>query len=240
DWIFSLELYYKYIFDNSYITNVVYDYNNKTAVSKYSFDGEGHIWGFDLLLQRINGRIIDGWISYSFNYARYHDPGSMEAFTGAKFVDRSDNWYFPAFHRFSNLNLVLNFKPLRSFNIYTRFGFASGVPRNKATGPAERVTVKQPNGTTVTKYKQNSIYSDTERGSASLPLDIKFSWFFFYPDNKVRTEVYAAVENALSLVYHSKGNTVTNPYTGQEEEGSTTATFELPIPMVSFGFKWTY
>jgi hypothetical protein len=239
DWVFSLEFYYKYIFDRAYTTNV-YDDKNKVAVSKYNFNGEGHIWGFDLMLQRIKGRFIDGWISYSFNYARYHDPESMEAFTGARFVNGSDKWYFPDFHRFSNLNLVLNFKPLRGFNIYTRFGFASGIPRNKIAGPAIRTVIKMPDGSTQTKYKRNSIYSDDERGSASLPLDIKFSWFFFYPDNKVRTEVYAAVENALSLVYRSKGNTVTNPYTGAEEDASTEATFELPIPMVSFGFKWTY
>jgi hypothetical protein len=239
DWIFSLESYYKYVFDNAYITNV-YDEKNNTAVPKYNFDGEGHIWGFDLMLRRIKGRLIDGWISYSFTYARYHDPRSMEAFSGAVFVDRNNNWYFPSFHRFSNLNLVLNFKPLRGFNIYTRFGFASGVPKNKVAGAAESISVKQPNGETIIKYKRNSVYDDAERGSASLPLDIKFSWFFFYPDNKVRTEVYAAVENALSLVYRPKGSTIMNPYTGEEEDGSITATFELPIPMVSFGFKWTY
>jgi hypothetical protein len=239
DWIFNLELYYKYVFDNAYTTNV-YDEKNNTAVPNYNFDGEGHIWGFDLMLRKIKGRFIDGWISYSFNYAHYHDPKSMEAFPGAVFVDRNNNWYFPDFHRFSNLNLVLNFKPLRGFNIYTRFGFASGLPKNKIAGSAEPVSVKQPDGKIIIKYKRNSVYDDADRGSASLPLDIKFSWFFFYPDNKVRTEVYAAVENALSLVYRPKGNTIMNPYTGEEEEGSTTATFELPIPMVSFGFKWTY
>jgi hypothetical protein len=236
NWTFTLEFYYKYIFDNVYTTNVADE--NGNAVLSYNFDGEGHIYGFDLMLQKINGRLIDGWISYSFNYARYHDPKSLEAFSGAPFEDRTNNWYYPLFHRFSNLNLILNFKPARNFNIYTRFGFASGTPKSKSS-EAIKYTITE-NGNEVTKYKRSSSYSDTERSSFSLPLDVKFSWFFFYPNSKTRTEVYIAVENALSLIYRPKGSTTLNPYTGEEEEGSNTANFELPIPMVSFGFKWTY
>ncbi|MDR2659990.1 MAG: TonB-dependent receptor [Spirochaetaceae bacterium] len=236
NWTFTLEFYYKYIFDRAYTINVA---NENTAVLRYNFDGEGRIYGFDLMLQKIDGRFIDGWISYSFNYAYYHDPKSLEAFNGATFEDRSNNWYFPSFHRFSNLNLILNFKPLQNFNIYTRFGFASGVPKPKL-GEKIPYTIAQEDGTIVKKYKRVSTYSDSERTSFALPMDVKFSWFFFYPNKKVRTEVYLAVENALSLIYRPKGNTTLNPYTGEEEEGSSTANFELPIPMISFGFKWSY
>ncbi|MDR0409921.1 MAG: hypothetical protein LBH18_05945 [Spirochaetaceae bacterium] len=236
NWTFNLEFYYKYVFDRAYTVNVA---EGNNAVVYYNFDGEGHIYGFDLMLQKIDGRFIDGWISYSFNYAYYHDPKSIEAFNGAAFTDRTNNWYYPIFHRFSNLNLIMNFKPGRNFNIYTRLGFASGPPKSKQ-GEAIAYTIVQDDGRTITKYKRTSSYSDNERASFSLPVDIKFSWFFFYPNNKTRTEVYLAVENALSLIYQPKGNTTMNPYTGEEEEGSSTASFELPIPMISFGFKWTY
>jgi hypothetical protein len=235
-WTFTFEFYYKYIFDRAYTVNVA---EGDNAVIRYNFDGEGHIYGFDLMLQKIEGRFIDGWISYSFNYAYYHDPKSIEAFNGATFVDRTNNWYYPSFHRFSNLNLILNFKPRQNFNIYTRFGLASGVPQSKL-GNAVSYTIIQDDGKVVTKYKRVSTYSDDERSSFSLPMDMKFSWFFSYPNSKTRMEVYAAVENALSLIYRPKGTTTMNPYTGAEEEGSGTASFELPIPMISFGFKWTY
>jgi hypothetical protein len=137
---------------------------------------------------------------------------------------------------------VLNFKPSENFNIYVRFGFASGIPKPD-TGPVTSYTVSDDSATgdKVTKYRRESFYSDSSRSGGSLPLDIKFSWYFFYPNQKVRTEVYLAVENALSLIYQPKKSTTLNPYTGQEEEGgSDTAYFELPIPMISFGFKWTY
>jgi hypothetical protein len=237
NWVFTLEFYYKYIFDRAYNLNVSNDGSN--AEVRYHFDGEGHIYGFDLMLQKIDGRLVDGWISYSFNYAQYHDPKSIEAFSGAAFTDRTNNWYYPSFHRFSNLSLVLNIKPARNFNIYTRFGFASGTPQSKY-GKSEKYIIKQDDGTDITKYKRSSSYSDVERSSYSLPMDIKFSWFFFYPNSKAQTEVYIAIENTLSLIYSPKGSTTLNPYTGDEEEGGNTANFELPIPMVSFGFKWTY
>jgi hypothetical protein len=242
EWAFNLEFYYKYVFDRAYNRTIAsFDTNN--AVTRYDFDGIGHIWGFDLMLQKIKGRFVDGWISYSFNYARYHDPKRSSAFRDAKFLDMNDNWYFPMFHRFSNLNLVLNFKPLVNFNIYIRFGFASGVPQSDYGPVTSYILYDSATGgyTGKTKYTRTSFYSDDVRSGFSLPLDLKLSWYFFYPNDKVRTEVYLAAENVLSLVYRPKKNTTLNPYTGKEEEGSSdSSAFELPIPMVSFGFKWTY
>ncbi|MDR3356366.1 MAG: hypothetical protein LBO04_04180 [Spirochaetaceae bacterium] len=239
-WSLMFEFYYKYIFDRAYITSVA-SFQKDGIVTEYDFDGTGHVWGFDIMLQKIYGRFIDGWISYSFNYAKYHDPKRISAFMNAFFSDMDNTWYFPSFHRFSTLNLVLNIKPLVNFNIYMRFGFASGFPQAD-TGPVFSYELydgkNRPTG--IIKYKRESFYSDNVRSGFSLPLDIKFSWYFFYPNDKVRTEVYLAAENVLSLIYRSKRNTTLNPYTGEEEEGSDIVSFELPIPMVSFGFMWTY
>jgi hypothetical protein len=215
-WFFTLELYYKYLFDRAYTISVA-DGNN--SVRRYCFDGEGHIWGFDLMLSRIDGRFVDGWITYSFNYAHYRDPKSIAAFSNALFRDRNDNWYFPEFHRFSNLNVVLNFKPSNRFNIYTRFGFASGLPQAEY-GEKYPYTTVQADGSKITKYRRPSYYSDTNRSAFSLPLDIKFSWFFVNPGKKSHSEAYLAVENALSLFYRPEADSDLNPYTGNEEEAT--------------------
>ncbi|MDR2842465.1 MAG: TonB-dependent receptor plug domain-containing protein [Spirochaetaceae bacterium] len=236
DYTFNLEFYYKYIFDRSY--TVLVSENNEFAVTKYYFDGESHVFGFDLMLQKIKGRFLSGWISYSFVYARYNDPQNLYAFNFARFKETSDHWYFPDFHRFSNLNVVLNWAPMQRLNIYTRLGFASGVPVLDYGNPTQYDVVE--NGKTVKRWKRTNYYSDTFRSDFSIPLDIKFSWYFFNPGGKVQTEVYLACENALSLIYRPRGGTTMNPYTGKEEEGSASATYDLPIPMVSFGFKWSY
>jgi hypothetical protein len=231
-WSFDLELYYKYIFDRCY-TTLNAAANNALAITRYHFNGEGTIFGFDLMLQKLSGRHLSGWISYSFVYARYTDPESRFAFGAARFTG-SDHSYFPDFHRFSNLNLILNYKPAKQLNVYVRFGFASGAP---ALGYGPVIKYNE-DGTD--KFRRIAEYSDTKRGPASLPLDVKFSWSFFNPSGKVQTEVYLAVENALSLIYKPNRGTTINPYTGEEEAGNSTASYDIPIPMVSFGFKWSY
>ncbi|GHU39329.1 hypothetical protein FACS1894190_03410 [Spirochaetia bacterium] len=232
----NVEFYYKYIFDRSYSVSRA---NVTSAYVSYYFDGTGHVFGIDLMLQKLTGRFISGWISYSFNWTRYNDPLSSQAFSGARFPAESSKWYYPSFQRFSNLNIVLNIKPIKPFNIYVRFGFASGAPQAEP-GSTEPYRSVEPNGSTVIKYRRINYYSDTERTPFSLPLDLKFSWYLFNTTGRVQTEIYLAIENALSLVYTPKGTTTTNPYTGEEEQGGASASFELPIPMVSFGFRWSY
>jgi hypothetical protein len=52
-------------------------------------------------------------------------------------------------------------------------------------------------------------------------------------------EIYLAAENLLAGIYRPIGNTTFNEYTGREDPGGS-GNFDLPIPMVSFGFKWRY
>ncbi|MDR2394028.1 MAG: TonB-dependent receptor plug domain-containing protein [Treponema sp.] len=230
----TIETYIKRVFDRAYQSLVT---RENTLVPEYRFDGEGRIWGFDVMLQKLDARYWDGWISYSFNYARYKNPTSSDAE-----ADEPD-WYYPSFHRFHNLNLVLNIKPLQSFHIAVRFGFASGAPKSVVGEVTSYpVSVSNPDGTekVIEKWKRLSRYSDTERDGFALPLDIKFSFFRFNPGGKVRSEIYVAVENTLAFLKTRQRNTTFNSYTGQEEEGSSTASYQLPIPMLSVGFKWTY
>jgi hypothetical protein len=211
----SVEGYFKLVFDRSY---------REETGELYHFDGEGRIWGFDVLLQKLESRYWDGWISYSFNDAQYRDPGRND----------SAGWYYPSFHRFHTLNLSLNIKPLQAFHIAARLGFTSG----KLVRAIASVTSVEVDG--VTLYVPE--YADEPaRTSFSLPLDIKFSWYPYKSGGRVRTEVYLGVENILGPLLPSVKTIVINPYTGAEETAGGMAVMkELAIPLPSVGVKWRF
>jgi hypothetical protein len=233
---FTLEGYFKYIFDRAYEGLEFTPTGSRTVGN---FDGEGRIFGFDMMLQKFDARFWDGWISYSFVYARYRNPSTRpdEMSSGA---DVNGEWYYPSFHRFHTLNLVLNIKPVRFINIAFRFGLAGGTPRAD-TGRIHAAPLLLEDGQTLVEvYKRGSRYSDTNRMPWSIPMDMKFSWYLFNARNKVQGEIYLGIENLQTLFYKPRGNTTFNRYTGQEDEGSSTASYSLPIPMISFGYKWSY
>ncbi|GHT97109.1 hypothetical protein FACS1894142_0850 [Spirochaetia bacterium] len=236
--LLSVEGYYKYVFDRTYTSMKITPAGASLA---YNFDGEGQIWGIDLLLQKTGGRYWDGWLSYSFNHARYRDPlaaVSERTIIGSETV--GTDWYYPAFHRFHTLNLVLNIKPLPQFHIATRLGFTSGKPK-KELGPIEPVTVQRENGDIIEQFIRTETYSDSGRTAFSMPLDIKFSWYRFDPTGRVRTEIYFSVENILSPLLPSAKTTIVNPYTGIEETaGGMAVMTQLAMPLPSFGIKWSY
>jgi hypothetical protein len=257
---FNIEGYYKYVFDRAYITT---NMKENTTDLVFNFDGEGRVWGFDFQLMKLQSRYWDGWISYTFTHARYREPSRVAAEGSG---DVGDNWYWPSFHRFHNFNLVFNFKPIKQLSISGRFGFASGNPVNKvgeviAPYPVEVVEyrdgkyiekrwdedsqsfVEVKNGeqpTIIQKFRRESWYDDNERSPWALPLDIKISFYIFDRKGRVQTEIYLATENLLSLVYTPQGNVTFNDYTGRVDAGANVASYGLPIPMVSFGFKWSY
>jgi hypothetical protein len=94
----------------------------------------------------------------------------------------------------------------------------------------------------IQKYRRDSWYDENERGAWSLPLDIKVSFFLANKKGgRANMEIYVAAENLSALFYNPPGNTTFNQYTGKEDEGSSGESgFNLPIPMISFGFKWRY
>ena len=248
----TLEGYYKRVFDRAYITA---DTTSSSQISPtFNFDGVGNVWGFDVQLQKMSSRYWDGWISYSFSWAKYYDPqsGDESLSSVGNVGGETAQWYYPSFHRFHNCNMVLNLKPLRWFNIAVRFGFASGQPKEKVGDtiypyPVQMVDenyapVIDENGNPIIiqKYERDSWYDENERTTWSLPLDMKFSFFLFDRKGRVNTEIYFAAENILSLVYTPSGNTSFNEYSGREDSGGGTNAFEMPIPLVSFGFKWRY
>ncbi|GHV02510.1 hypothetical protein FACS189485_03090 [Spirochaetia bacterium] len=259
---FNIEGYYKQVFNRAYIMADITGNSADSVNVKWGFDGEGRIWGFDLQLQKMQSRYIDGWISYTFTHARYYEPSNSEygvdGVSGIGEEEEENDWYYPSFHRFHNFNLVLNIKPVRRFNIALRFGFASGQPRreitysevfaypvqqvewNEATGKYEPV-LEDGKQVIIQKFGRTPIKREETRGVWSLPLDLKFSFFIFDRKGRVQTEIYLGVENLLSLVYNpQRVSTTYNEYTGKEDTGSNSVSYDLPIPMVSFGFKWSY
>jgi hypothetical protein len=242
---FNIEGYYKRVFDRTYITA---DTSKTPIKPSFNFDGTGNVWGFDLQLQKLEARYWDGWISYSFNWTKYNNPKSSRdrGFGAEPTESGSEFWFWPSFHRFHNCNLVFNVKPLQWFHIGVRFGFASGTPRNKVGDeiyPYPTVLFKEGEAPVIIqKYRRESWYDENERSAWSLPLDIKFSFFLANrKGGRANTEIYLAAENLSTLFYNPAGNTTFNDYTGKEDAGGSGASgFNLPFPMISFGFKWRY
>jgi len=243
--IFNIEGYYKYIYDRMYTPVSV---NTDSSVDpRPQFNGEGQVWGIDLLLQKTQSRYWDGWVSYSYNWAKNRDPDAGNADMGFSGGTSGNDWYFPSYHRFHNLNLVFNIKPTSKINIYARLGLASGVQisRRVAKGPES-----YPVYVYDSDYPENSKFielfywpskrDENNRTTPSLPLDVKVSIFGKNRSGKVLYEIYAAIENILGLLYTSQGNTSYNQYTGEVETGSMSASYEIPIPIPSFGFKVSY
>jgi hypothetical protein len=257
-WSFGIEGYYKYVFDRAYQYFLIPP-GGTLSYAVHRFNADGIVWGFDFMIQKFESRWWDGWLSYTFTNARYHEPErpvrNLDTTEPDKVEDRG--WYYPNFHRFHNANLVLNFKPFKNFNIYTRVGLASGRPKSVVeTIEAYNVVLldeegdpilipdsKSPYGYSplvIQKYKRQSSYSDDSRTTWSIPLDLKLSYTVFNPVKKVQTEMYLAAENLFSLFYVAQSNTTFNTYTGTEDTGSDSANYEMPVPMVSVGIKWSF
>ena len=240
----NIEGYYKHIYDRMYVP--IGFTLDSLDVQPY-FDGEGRVWGIDAMLQKLQSRYWDGWLSYSFSWAEYRDPKGGYSDMGISGGTDGTNWYFPWYHRYHNLNFVVNVKPTPRINIYTRFGLASGrqISRRIGDGPVSYPVYvynidNPPDSPIIEKYYWLSKRDEKNRSTPSLPMDIKLSIFGKNANGKARYEVYVAVENVLALLYSAQGNTSFNQYTGKVETGSTSATYEIPIPIPSFGFKYSY
>ncbi len=236
---FKIEAYYKYIYDRFYFNSL---YNETDGEEKFLFhnDGIGNVIGFDLILDRRTSRYFDGMLSYSFNYARYKDPEDDN-------IDNTevvrDRWYYPYFHRFHTLNLLMNIKPYPWMTFTTKAGFATGVPREKY-GEKEMFSANIENidGSTslAELYTRETFYSDTLRTWISLPLDFKLSFHNYYKHSRHQWEVYVAVEDILSSLLRKIGpenNITTDNYTGEETKEPSS---DFSFTMITIGSKISY
>jgi len=222
---FILEGYVKYVFRRAYTKTTEI---GNLRESDYFFDGEAFIWGFDFMLQKFSSRYWDGWISYSFINAKYKDPQCDSKDLARNYGD----WYYPGFHRFHTLNVIINYKPVPAVLLSTRFGLASGVPVPRIT----KINYDPDSS----RYWADLVYDDMSRTGMAVPLDIKLSLFGFNENGKTQREFYVSIENIISLFYTAEGWPYIDPNTGMETNYHTMATYELPVPLLTFGFKWSY
>lgn len=238
DWSFRLEGYYKYYFNRLYIT-AEYDALADAIDYGANTDGEGYATGFDLMLQKKNGRALDGYLSYSFVVAKYRNPKEPAEEGG---TDLSGNplgiWYYPSFHRFHTLNLVLNWRPTSGFVVTTSASVATGTPRTKP-GAIEMSPVLY-DGSVIERYRRSEEYDDSLRTDISCPVDVRISYSNYYRNSKVRWEYYIGAEDVFVNLYSPSGNTSFDEFTGKEIDNSDQADFNIGIPMFSVGYKVSY
>ncbi|MDA3956558.1 TonB-dependent receptor [Oceanispirochaeta sp.] len=235
-WKFKFETYYKY-----YLNRMVLSSDDATGDSliHYNTDGKGHTAGFDFMVQKKIARKWDGYISYSFIWARFYNPSNTgtESETLLTSNEPLDQWYYPYYHRFHNLNMVINwrFQPGWTFSVIGQL--ATGAPRDKV-GDVTVYPVEY-EGQVIEQYGRASSYSDSLRDGVSAPVDIRLSYAHYPENSRVQWEWYIAVEDILTQIYKPSTNSDYNEITG-EENSDTSADFDIGIPLPSFGLKVSY
>ena len=257
---FRLEGYHKYVYDRFYF-NFVTEENDAgeiETVLKQHTDGIGHAAGFDILFDRRTSRYVDGMLSYSFVYARYKNPQTDGLENAENQSPPLGKWYFPSFHRYHTLNLVANVKPWPWFTLTSVLTFATGAPvrgiDDDVTISAVKVTEMTPEEGSpdktvavedpfyVPQYGRSTFYSDDLRGNISVPLDLKASVHYYWPDRKIYTEAYVAVEDVLArLISRLQAQTdavTVDQWTGEVIPDAQEGTLSFIIP--SLGFRLSY
>ncbi|MBN2616989.1 MAG: TonB-dependent receptor, partial [Spirochaetales bacterium] len=230
DYRFKIEGYYKYIYDRFYYIMELEE--NNTYTPKLYFDGYGHVGGGDFLLEKKLSRYLDGLLSYTYVYARYNEPND----------DARDD-YYPYYHRFNTLNLLMNFKPTSTFTFTTKLSFATGNPKEKdgeTTMFAAYVKDREGNDQIAEMYSRTSYYSDTLRSNYSLPLDLKASWHNYYKNTKYEWEFYIALQDALApliAAIQPSESVQTSKWDGDSEEAPSSG-FSFPIPSIGFSMSF--
>ena len=228
NWTFKLEGFYRYTYSRLYRLQ-----EEKFAMPICKTDGKGQSFGFDLMLTKKLGEHFNGYLSYSFVNARYLNPTkptlNMETTANG---DPLDEWYYPNFHRFHNLNMVLNFKPNEKWNFMVKAAFITGTPSPEYEEIKPYTT--NYNGTEIKKYRHESHYSDSLREKISFPVDLRVSYTKPFKNGNGKWEVYGGVENILGGLFKQKGEKKFDEYTGEELEDSSSGVTNIPIPSVGF------
>lgn len=234
NWKILAEGYYKYYFDRFYFDIDIV--NNR--INNY-FDGIGHSTGFDLVLERKKSKYLDGSLTYSFNYARYKNPGSRQGtLSGFGSSGTGGDWFYPSYHRFHQLLLNCNIKPLSFFTISAIAGFTSGTPKKvydkSATTAINNVPTED--GGTITIYQNEAKYSDTARNKFAFPLSVKFILHHYFKKSKLNFQLYFAWDNILDLFYNPNATEYFDIYSGEFKENPNMSSFPAP----SLGMKISY
>jgi hypothetical protein len=244
-WRFKIEGYYKYIYDRFYYNLVVSDFqgNTETRDIRVHNDGTGHAGGFDFLLDRRTSRFFDGMLSYSFIWARYNNPKS-DGTEGLFAEEPRERWYYPTFHRFHSLNLLVNVKPKPWFTLTSKLSFATGTPLPRY-GDREmffaRIENRDGAQAIAEMYSRREFYDDYRRRGWVLPLDIKASFHWYRKNSKVYNELYIGAQDILSpllaAIGPASGAVQTDRYTGEDTRAPESS---FSFPVISLGYRASY
>ena len=134
----------------------------------------------DILLKRKISRYIDGIITYSFIFVKLFNPISDE---GEKTLwgDPTEKWFYPYYHRFHNLNILLNIRPTNWLTITPSFTFASGVPESSFSEAKEfyAITKNSSQDQVIVLYSQTTEYDDEKRADISIPFNLKITFNYY-------------------------------------------------------------
>jgi len=237
-WKFQAEAYGKYYLNrliiSADIVNGEEDYYASTG-------GEGYTAGFDFMLQKKTSRYWDGYLTYTFIYARFKNPSSSDSDNEFLFNPQGepmDEWYYPYYHRFHTLNLVLNIKPVKNFTFTISGSLASGAPQTEGEDITAYAAAYE--GNLIERYSRSESYSDNLRDGVSMPVDLRFAWSDYFNDSKMKWEYYLGVEDIFSFLYTPSGASSFDEFTGEERADEESADFNLGIPVISFGYKLSY
>ena len=118
------EAYFKQLYNIVESTgNILQLINHGFRYGECLIRGDGRNYGLNLLLQRTRG-IVTGYISYSLGWARRKLPDLDDG--------REDYIYAASHERRHDLNIVLNARFAKRWNIGAQFVLASGLPYTKA------------------------------------------------------------------------------------------------------------
>lgn len=236
NWKFSLEGYYKHYLNRLYVIN---DMRNPVNVtSEAIMDGKGYTAGFDFMAQKSIGEKWNGYLTYSFIYAKYKNPRTPE------YPDQTglhgeplDEWFFPSFHRFNTLNMIVNYKPVPTWTITVKGTLATGTPRTD--GEKFCYPALGPDGQIMQRYSRSHFYSDTLRTDISCPVDIRIAHNGTFKNHpKWKWEWYLGAEDVFMNLYSPKTTEGFDQTTGKAS--SSDANFGIGIPMISLGCRISY
>jgi hypothetical protein len=96
----------------------------------------GHAYGVDVLLRRLDGGRVGGWVAYGYAVSVRTPDAAVPTASGASFLRTGAFW--PAQDRRHNLNVVGTWRLPREWVTSARFGFGTGTPFTDIEGQLVR------------------------------------------------------------------------------------------------------
>lgn len=228
---FQTEAYYKYYTNRFYAVSTPTEKKDENGEIVYEYsafaDGTAHVAGLDCMLHKKTGRHLDGYLTYSWIFARYRNPSGYDKDVVRRTTagDPLGIWYWPYFHRFHTFNAVINYRPVTAITWTVSGGVTSGNPKeyvnlNGLFGDGEKV------------------YNDKQRNPAVYPVNLRLAFSNYAFTTKVKWELYMGVENLLGFA--NKTSLLGALIHDEDLDLSNVANFDTGIPSLSVGFRLSY